>query len=72
MNVRATWFAGGLAAAYLLIGSYLGYSITMAMPAVNWKGGAFVAATWPAWLTGWPFGRPSPPSWCFTFDGEAQ
>lgn len=59
-------FAPGMILAYVLTGVLCGTSLASVMPAVNWKGATYVAATWPAWIDGSPIPALPIPAWAFT------
>jgi len=61
-------FIAGIICAYALAGAYCGWATCRVMPDINWMGGVYIGATWPAWVQGWPFGRLPVPAWCFTFN----
>jgi hypothetical protein len=58
-----------LVAIYLLVGLWFGACLRVTMPAVSLAGGAYVAATWPAWLRGSPIKLPIP-RWAFHFEDD--
>ena len=57
------------ASAYLLGGSLAAIGLHVAIPAANWRGCAYIAATWPAWIKGSPLHLPIP-AWAFSFEPE--
>jgi len=54
-------------ASYLAIGAICGSSMAAAIPAISWKGEAYIAATWPLWMKVSPVKLPIP-EWVFSFE----
>lgn len=54
---------------YGVVGGFLGAAMKSAMPAMNYAGAAYYAATWPAFISAGTFHTPDPfvPHWAFTF-----
>lgn len=52
--------------AYICVGLHFGLALHSAMPALNWRGVAYITATWPLQLKVSPIRMPIP-SWVFSF-----
>lgn len=61
-------FGPGMVLMYMLTAVFCGNAITNVMPAVNWRGGAYVGLTWPFWISGGKLPVLPIPGWAFTFD----
>lgn len=71
MSARASLpsYLAIMLASYLGIGAVLASSMAAAIPAISWKGEAYIAATWPLWMKVSPVKLPIP-EWAFSFEED--